>query len=58
MTITKKNYKAFQDDLRTPLLLSVNETLKVGELSVSQKQAVTKLIEKRTKINDLLKTGD
>ena len=40
------------------LLLSVNKAFKVGELSVSQKQAVIKLIEKHTKRNDLLKTGD
>ena len=32
-------------------------SFKVGELSVSQKQVVIKLIEKKTTINDLLKTG-
>ena len=33
-------------------------TNKVGELSASQKQAIIKLTEKRTKINDLLQAGD
>ena len=56
--VTKKFYKAFWNDLRIPILLSVNKAFKVGELSTSQKQAVIKLIEKRTKINDLLKTGN
>ena len=56
--ITKKLYEAFWDDLETPLLLSVNKAFKVVELSTSQKQAVIKSIEKRTKINDLLKIGD
>ena len=56
--IAKQFYEAFWDDLKTPPLLSVNKAFKVGELSTSQKQAVIKLIEKRTKINDLLKTGN
>lgn len=42
----------YWDDLKTPLISSVNETFKVGELCVSQKPAIIKLIEKRTKIND------
>ena len=56
--VTKEFYEAFQDDLKTPLPLSVNKAFKVGELSTSQKQAVIKLIEKKTKISDLLKIGD
>ena len=46
--ITKKFYEAFWDDLKTPLLLSVNKAFKIGELSTSQKQAI-KLIEKKDK---------
>ena len=38
----------YWDDLKT----RVNKTFKVGELHVSQKPAIIKLIEKRTKIND------
>ena len=50
--ITKEFYEAFWDDLKTPLLLSVNKAFKVKELSTSQKQGVIKLIEKnRAKAN-------
>ena len=45
--ITKEFYEAFWDDLKAPLLLSVNKAFKVEELSTSQKQAVIKLIEKK-----------
>ena len=38
--------------------LSVNKAFKVRELITSQKQVVIKLIEKRKKINNLLKIGD
>ena len=47
--VTKKFYKAFWNDLRIPILLSVNKAFKVGELSTSQKQAVIKVIEKKDK---------
>ena len=53
--ITKEFYEAFWDDLKTPLLLSVNKAFKVGELSTSQKQAVIKLIEKKDKDKRLIK---
>ena len=33
--ITKEFYETFWDDLKTPLLLSVNQAFKVGELSSS-----------------------
>ena len=47
--LTKEFYKAFWNDLRIPLLLSVKKAFKAGELSTSQKQAVIKLIEKKDK---------
>ena len=53
--ITMEFYEAFWDDLKTPLLLSVNKAFKVGELSTSQKQAVIKLIEKKDKDKRLIK---
>ena len=56
--ITKEFYDSFCDDLNISLLLSFNKAFTLGELSTSRKQAITKLIEKKTKINDLLKTGD
>ena len=52
--ITKEFYEAFWDDLKTPLLLSVNKAFKIGELSTSQKQAI-KLIEKKDKDKWLIK---
>ena len=53
--ITKDFYESFSDDLKAPLLLSVNKAFKVGGLNASEKQAVIKLTEKRTEKNDLLK---
>ena len=45
--ITKEFYEAFWDDLKTPILLSVNKAFKV--------QAVIKLIEKKNKDKRLIK---
>ena len=53
--ITKEFYEAFWDDLKTSLLLSVNKAFKIGELSISQKQAVIKLVEKKDKDKRLIK---
>ena len=57
--IIKDIYKAFWDGLRTPLQvffkISFFKPFTVEELSTSQKQAVVKLIEKRTYIKNLLK---
>ena len=47
--ITKEFYEAFWDDMKTLLLLSLKKAFKVGELSISQKQALIKLIEKKDK---------
>ena len=44
--ITKDFYESFSDDLKAPLLLSVNKAFKVGGLNASEKQAVIKLTEK------------
>ena len=53
--ITKEFYEAFWDDLKKPLLVSVNKAFEVGELSTPQKQAVIKLIEKKDKDKRLIK---
>ena len=45
--IAKELYKVFWDDVKMPLLLSVNKAFKVGELTTSQKQAVIKISEKK-----------
>ena len=47
--IKKEFYEVFRDDLKAPLLSSVNKAFKVEELSTSQKQVVIKLIEKKDK---------
>ena len=53
--ITKEVHEAFWDDLKTSLLLSVNKDFEVGELSISQKQAVIKLIGKKDKDKQIIK---
>ena len=45
-------------DIKIPLLTSINDAFIKEELSTSQKQAVIKLIEKKTETTDLLRTGD
>ena len=56
--ITKEFCEGFWDDLKTILLLNVNKAFKVRELTTSQKQAVIKSIETKTKINEFLKIRD
>ena len=53
--IAKEFYKACWNDLKTPLLLSVNKAFQVEELDTSQKPAVIEVIDKKTKINDFSK---
>ena len=52
------NYEVFQDDVKIPLLASINDAFIKEELSTSQKQAIMKLIEKKTETKDLLRIGD
>ena len=56
--LTKEFYEVFWEDLKTPLISSFKWAFDKGELSNSQKQAIIKLIEKKIKTKDLLKTGD
>ena len=49
--LTKEFYETFWDELKTPLMESVNQTFHTKILSISQTQAVFKLIEKKTAIN-------
>ena len=49
--LTKEFYEAFWDEPKTPLMESVNQAFHTKILSISQRQAVIKLIEKRTGIN-------
>ena len=45
--ITKDFYEAFWDELKTPLMESVNQAFHTKILSISQRQAVIKVIEKK-----------
>ena len=49
--LTKEFYETFWDELKTPLMESVNQAFHTKILSISQSQAVIKLIEKNTGIN-------
>ena len=45
--ITKEFYETFWDELKTPLMESVNQAFHTKILSISQRQAVIKAIEKK-----------
>ena len=49
--LTKEFYETFWDEPKTPLMESVNQAFHTKILSISQTQAVIKLIEKKTRIN-------
>ena len=44
--LTKEFYETFWDELKTPLMESVNQAFHTEILSISQRQAVIKLIAK------------
>ena len=44
--ITKEFYETFWDELKTPLMESVNQAFHTEILSISQRQAIIKLIAK------------
>ena len=45
--LTKEFYETFWDELKTPLMESVNQAFHTKILSISQRQAVIKLIKKK-----------
>ena len=45
--LTKEFYETFWDELKTPLMESVNQAFRTKILSISLRQAVIKLIEKK-----------
>ena len=49
--LTKEFYKTFWDELKTPLMKSINQDFHTKILSISQRQGAIKLIEKKTRIN-------
>ena len=57
--ITKEFYTKFWNAVKEPLCASIQQSFTAAELSTSQKQAITKLIEKKDiELKDLLKTGN
>ena len=50
--LTKEFYETFWEEIKTPLSNSIRKSFLTEELSTSQKQAVIKLIEKKTRIKD------
>ena len=45
--LTKEFFETFWDEVKTPLVESVNQAFHTEILSISQRQAVIKLIEKK-----------
>ena len=45
--LTKEFYKTFWDEFKSPLMESVNQAFRTKILSISLRQAVIKLIEKK-----------
>ena len=56
--LTKEFYEAFWDEIKELLIASVTEAKRKGELSISQRQAIIILIEKKIETKDTLKIGD
>ena len=55
--LTKEFYDTFWTEIKGPLLDSIHHAQVTKQLSISQKQAIIKLIEKKTKTKDMLKIG-
>ena len=49
--LTKEFYKTFWDELKIPFMKSINKAFHTKILSIPRRQAVIKLIEKKTGIN-------
>ena len=50
-------YECFWDEIKQPFLASVHKAFLDKQLRSSQKQAGIKMLEKKAKIRDLLRTG-
>ena len=53
--LTKEFYETFWEEIKTPLCNSIKKSYQNGELSISQRQAVIRLIEKKDKDKKLIK---
>ena len=56
--LTKEFCERFWEEIKIPLCKNKTKSYQNGELSISQRQAVIKLIEKRIGTRNELKTGD
>ena len=56
--LTKEFCKTFWDELKTLLTERINEAFYSKILSISQRQAVIKVIEKKDRDKRYIKTGD
>ena len=55
--LSKEFYECFWDEIKNAFLPSIHKAFLNQELSSSQKQAVIKMLEKKTNTKDSLKTG-
>ena len=55
--LSKEFYECFWNEIKKPFLTSIHEAFLNQELSSSQKQAVIKMLEKKLKTKDSLKSG-
>ena len=55
--LTKGFYVTSCDDIKATFISSLKQTKERKELSISQRQAIIKLIEKKTEIKHTLKIG-
>ena len=56
--LTKEFYETFWNELKENFIDSVSETKEKGHLSISQRQVIIRLIEKKDKDKRFIKTGD
>ena len=56
--LTKEFYETFWNELKENFIDSVSETKEKGHLSISQRQVIIRLKEKKDKDKRFIKTGD
>ena len=56
--LSKEFYETFWEGIKGVFINSLKQAKIVGSLSISRRQAVIKLLEKKVKIKDTYKTGD
>ena len=56
--LIKEFYLTFWNEVIAPLLLKIEKAYLIKQLNVLQKQAVTRLIEKKDATKGIFKTGD